>query len=109
MHKREGASKASILSLKVLEHADLIILPAPILLPPMVMGHLGHTDRALRIRDRIGWPCEASASTRCISATISSGIWCLLGLLALSRKARPQGGTTQERITENCRRSNLTI
>ena len=53
MHKREGASKASILSLKVLEHADLIILPAPILLPPMVMGHLGHTDRALRIRDRL--------------------------------------------------------
>ena len=53
MHKREGASKASILSLKVLELSDLIALLAPVFLPPTVIRHLGHSDRANRVRDQL--------------------------------------------------------
>ena len=50
---RDCLSKTSILSLNVLEIADLIALQAPVFLPPTVVRHLGHFDRANRVRDRL--------------------------------------------------------
>jgi hypothetical protein len=49
----DGAPEPSILRLKLLHLPNLIALQATVFLAPSIIGHLGHANRANRVRDRL--------------------------------------------------------